>query len=55
MNNNTLETKCKDCAHLFDEDEIQGKVIKTIISGKIVFDNGNFEANNDFAEFIRSN
>ena len=55
VNNNTLETKGKDCAHLFYEDEIQGKVIKTIINGKIIFDNGNFEENNDFAEFIRSN
>ena len=55
VNSNTLETKGKDCAHLFYEDEIQGKIIKTIINGKIVFDNGNFEENNDFAEFIRSN
>ena len=37
-----LETKGRSCAHLYYGDNIKGKVNMTIVSGKIIYDNGKF-------------
>ena len=55
IDSNSLQTNGRHCAHLFYEDCIRGQVIKTIINGHIVYDNGKFTEKNNYSEFIRSN
>jgi dihydroorotase-like cyclic amidohydrolase len=37
---------------VFDGMKIKGKIEKTIVRGKLVFDNGSFKVKNGFGEYI---
>ena len=54
INKEMLETQGKDCAQLYYGDKIHGKVTQTFIKGNLGYDNGKFNKNNKYTEYIRS-
>ena len=52
ISKDNLQTKGKSCAHLYYGDSIKGKINMTIVSGKIIYDNGKFIKPKNFKNYI---